>query len=54
MVRQVIIVCAVTLAGVAHEAMVEIETPDGVQVRDAWAEIERDAAAIDTTGEVVS
>ena len=53
MVQGIVIVCAV-LSGVSVEATVQIETADGVETRDAWSELDRDAAAIETTGESVS
>lgn len=53
MVQGIVIVCAV-LSGVSVEATVQIETSDGVETRDAWSELDRDAAAIETTGESVS
>ena len=53
MVQGVIGFCAV-LSGVSVEATVQIETADGIETRDAWQEIERDANAIETTGESVS
>ena len=53
MVQSIVIVCAV-LSGVSVEATVQIETADGVETRDAWSELDRDAAAIETPGESVS
>lgn len=53
MVQGFVIVCAV-LSGVSVEATVQIETADGVETRDAWSELGRDVAAIETTGESVS
>lgn len=54
MVQGFVIVCAV-LSGVSVDATIEIVTPDGIETRDAWAELDRDAAAIDVDGvEVVS
>ena len=56
MVQGVIVFCAVLsgLSGVSVEATVQIETADGIETRDAWSELDRDAAAIETTGESVS
>ena len=56
MVQGFVIVCAVLsgVSGVSVEATVQIETADGVETRDAWSELDRDAAAIETTGESVS